>query len=254
MSGEHEMPVTKGFRLSMAVPGGTYMEFAVPAASTVAPSRHTETAAVIEDVMLGTMQDMRIAHVDRNAELKEQLDAIDARRNHISARLAVEVSARDAQFAQLRSLMETSFSALETELSGLIRETFTTAETTLPPLSTQLDSTEEEERDFYTNTVPATNERMCGSHIREMNGHKEALALDATTTRAREARVTNRLDKHCEVYDVRCTVEAEDRQQQHESLLKQFTEQVRLPPVRGCVASSRMGIACAHLLQRIFCV
>lgn len=234
-----DLPLTRGMRVSFAVPGRGDLQFSVPVpdgssggggigASVGGGGGVTAAAAdEVEDTLVGTMQDMRIAHVDRNAELKEQLDAIDARQAATAAALAAEVATRDAQLAGIRAAMAAAFDVLEREMSGVVAAAFAVGAAALPPIHARLDADAAVESEFYNKTVPETNERQCGGHIREMRGHREALELDRTTIMAREAKMHGRIDALASAFETRCRVEAEDRSRQYDALMKQQADSVR---------------------------
>jgi hypothetical protein len=223
---DHELAITRGLRTSIAAPGGKVIEADLLSPANEGISARTLVTEAVEDSMLDRMQDMRIAHVDRNAEQQEQVGALHLRRDVIADKLATEVQERDQQFASLTKAMQLAFDELDASLTSKITQTFVEADQIFPGMHAHLAGMAKEEDVFYKRTVPATNEAMCGAHIREMEGHREALDLDATTIRARERRMNERIDKHIAEFDLRCLAEAQDRQKQYDGFSKQFAELV----------------------------
>lgn len=177
--------------------------------------------------MVGTMQELRVATVDRNAEFEEELEAIRTR--HAALRAAVareEADATDA-FASMRARMEAAFAAVSADLDASLSAAATAAATHFPPMAAELDRLVAAETRFYAEEVPAKNEAMCGEHVRAMTNHREALSLDNMTIAAREAKVVDRFEAHVAAFDERSRVEREDREAQYAGLTAAFTASVR---------------------------
>lgn len=180
--------------------------------------------------MVGTMQSMRLATVERNAEFAEQLVGLQSRHASVVRMLEAEVVARDAFVSSWKATFAAAMQQLEAEASDALVSTFAVAAESVKPQHARLDGLHAQEREFYSSDVPRTNESMCGALIRTMDGHREALNLDQTTIKAREAKIGRRLDEHCVEYDVRCANEAEDREAQLARFIKQSQEAVRATP------------------------
>jgi predicted NBD/HSP70 family sugar kinase len=189
--------------------------------------RHMDGAVQVEEGMVGVMQDLRIATVERNAEVTEAYRHVRERTEAAAAQLQQEAAARDAQLAQMREVMAAAFSDLEGSLASAIKLTFERSAAAFGPLHGRLDEGEGREERFYAATVPDTIERLSGAHVREMEARREALVLDGTTTQAREARIVQRLERHVAEHEARAVVEAEDRRAQHGRVATAIKEQVR---------------------------
>jgi len=217
----------RGLHATLAPPGAAplvHVQLAPPAA--LPRSTHAMVAEHIEGSMVGVMQDLRVTTVDRNAELAEAYGLVRERVAACSEALRREAAARDVQYEALQRALAAAFEAADRELHEAVGATFSLAAAAVPPLHAQLDEAAVTETQAYAVEVPATNERMCGAHIREMEGHREALLLDDTTIRAREARLVARLETHEAGYGVRCKVEAEDRERQVAAFSAQFKASV----------------------------
>lgn len=177
--------------------------------------------------MVGVMQDLRISTVERNAEVAESYRVVRQRVARAQEQLQQEASARDAQFQRMRAAMAAAFEELETAARSALQATFAASASAIPPIYERLALDERAEGAFYNVRVPETIEALSGAHVREMESRREALALDDTTIRAREARIVERLDRHIEECEARGRVEAEDRAAQHARLEKSIREQVR---------------------------
>lgn len=214
-------------RITLAPPG------AAPAVAVLAPPAslpdgpHLVEAGHVEDGMVGVMQDLRISTVERNAEVAESYRVVRQRVARAQEQLQQEAAARDAQFQRIRAAMAAAFEELETTARSALQATFAASAAAIPPIYERLARDERAEGAFYNVRVPETIEALSGAHVREMESRREALALDDTTIRAREARIVERLDKHIEECEARGRVEAEDRAAQHARLEKSIREQMK---------------------------
>lgn len=216
--------------VTMAAPhGGALIAAAVAPPPTNVPVHASKHAAVAEDVeegMVGTMQEMRVATVQQRQEIAEQLDHIRDRGVAVRQRLAEERDARDKQYAAMQASMAASFSVLERAISDGIEAAFASASARVPPLHRMLDTLVKREEVAYSEEVPAAIEQQCGEHVRTMEAHREALQLDNATIVAREAKIWQRVEKHTRAFDTRVRVEEEDRARQYDTLLAQMTASV----------------------------
>jgi hypothetical protein len=158
--------LTAAGSLSYAAPGMGLTTTAVPretvAASIGLPqvTRHTVAAEEVEEGMVGTMQELRVAVVDRNADLEAELAAIRERHAHLKAAVDEEVAACADTFAAIRARMDAAFTDLDAELRGRGSAAATAAAAAFPPMHEKLDGALREETRFYTEDIPARNEAM----------------------------------------------------------------------------------------------
>lgn len=214
-------------RVTLAPPGVAPAVAVLAPPASVPDGPHLVEAGHVEDGMLGVMQDLRISTVERNAEVAESYRVVRQRVARAQEQLQQEAAARDAQFQRIRAAMAAAFDELEVSARSALQATFAASAAALPPLYAQLERDERAEGAFYNIRVPETIEALSGAHVREMESRREALALDDTTIRAREARIVERLEKHIAECEARGRVEAEDRIAQHARLEKSIREQVR---------------------------
>jgi hypothetical protein len=168
--------------------------------------------------MVGTMQELRIGVVQRNQEFDEQLTAVRERAEVVRKDLRERITpAREADLKQQREKISVEISALEAEISAAILEKFKSMRDLLPPQESRLDALLAKEKNFYDKEVPDKNEAQCGAAIRTMHDEREAMALDTQTIRAREKKISERLDAHVKNYLRRADAEVQDRKRQHET-------------------------------------
>jgi len=190
-------------------------------------SRNADNFEKVEDGMIGTMQELCIGVVQRNQEFDEQLTAVKERAEAVRKELREVITpAREADLKQQRETISVEISALDAEISALILDKFKSVRDLLPPLEARLDSVLANEKTFYEKDVPEKNEAQCGAAIRTMHDEREAMALDTQTIRAREKKISERLDAHVKNYLRRADAEVQDRKRQHETYEALFSNDV----------------------------
>jgi hypothetical protein len=156
-------------------------------APVLSPAKHADKAAEVEDEMVGTMQELRVAAVERNAALAEELDAIGARREAAVAVLAQEEPRRVVDFTSVQNAFKLALKAADTELSTRIAAMFDAHRASLVPVGDAIDRIRAEETRFYEAEIPAVNERQCGESIRGIQTTRESVQLDNQTVGATRA-------------------------------------------------------------------
>lgn len=187
-------------------------------------SRNADDFEKVEDGMVGTMQELRIGVVQRNQEFDEQLTAVRERAEAVRKELRnVITPAREADLKRQRQKISDEINALEVEISNTILKKFQSVFDLLPVQEARLDSVLSKETQFYTIDVPEKNEAQCGAAIRLMHDEREAMALDTQTIRAREKKISERLDAHVQNYLRRADAEVNDRKRQYDTYEALFT-------------------------------
>lgn len=183
------LPFTRGLMDTLSAPKASVSvaQLAPPREvpeSVLAPLTHAT-----EVDMVGTMQDLRIDTVEKNAELTRVLDDVAQRTARARARLDDEViPQRAAAFAAQKASVTAALEALEVEFSARIASTFSAHDASLRDPSVRLDNAVAAEAECYGHEVPDLFDATCGPSVQRMRADEEALQLDTATVRGGEWR------------------------------------------------------------------
>lgn len=179
-----ETAFTRGLRDTLAPPR------AAPVTATLAPpavvphSVHADIVSSTEDAMIGTMQDLRIDAVEKNAELAAALAVISDRRDEALRRLVDVVSpSRLARLSAARDAIASALGELDLDLLSRTASTFSALDAACAPPGNALTALDGVETTFYATEVPRSFEQQCGSHVRAMERSREEVELDKTSVR-----------------------------------------------------------------------
>jgi hypothetical protein len=179
-----ETAFTRGLRDTLAPPRAAPVSAALAPASAVPPSVHADVVSSTEDAMIGTMQDLRIDAVEKNAELAAALAVISDRREEALRRLVDVVSpSRLARLAAVKSAIAAALSELDVDLSSRTASTFSALDAACIAPSNALTALDGVETAFYATDLPRSVEQQCGSHVRAMERSREEVELDKTSVR-----------------------------------------------------------------------
>jgi hypothetical protein len=174
-----ELPFTRGLRDTLAPPRAAAVTVTLAPPATMPATVYASRVSATEDSMIGTMQDLRIDVVEKNAELEATLAALALRREAALKRLVENVApARRARLAEARAGIETALTLLAAEVSVDTAARFAGVVSSLETPRERLDGAAKLEAGFYGKDVAAIFEADCGEAVRHMERSQYELDMD----------------------------------------------------------------------------
>lgn len=174
-----ELPFTRGLRDTLAPPRAAAVTVTLAPPATMPATVHASRVSATEESMIGTMQDLRIDVVEKNAELEATLAALAVRREAALKRLVDTIApARLERLAEARAGIETALTLLAAEVGVDTAARFAGVVGSLETPRERLDSTAKLEAAFYGKEVAAIFEADCGEAVRHMERSQYELDMD----------------------------------------------------------------------------
>jgi hypothetical protein len=189
------------------------------------PSQDDAAFRQQDAAMVGTLQEIRVDAVERNADFSAALERVRASAEAASRLLHGSiVPSRKAADAEQRTAAEASLAALEAELTTAINSTFDRHVASLVAPDARMDAARARELAFMGPEIEAVTAVQTGKAVQEMEEDREDFELDVVAGRAMEANLAAQIGAHVRGYTNRRDAEAEDRARQAAYLTKQFED------------------------------